>query len=427
MRISMNAQILLGALAGVLLGLGLGALEPDASARLQGLYVAGLIGSLFIALLKMVLVPLVFSSIVVGIARLRAQQNIRGVWVTTLSFYIGTLVLAVVLGVTASNVFRPGAGLQIDMFADAMAAFEAKRLPFPEFLMQFVTGLFQNPFASLAQGSIVPLVVFALILGVALVHGGERYAAINRLMEEMQDLSLLVVNFIMRLAPYGVAALLARLIATQDVELLSTMARFVAVVLGTTLFHGMVVLPGLLYLFTRVTPLALWRGARESLITALATSSSAATMPITLRVVERNFGVRPATAGFVVPVGTTMNMDGTALYEAAAALFVANLVGIDLSIGQQVIVCAMSMLAAVGAPGIPSAGMVTMAMVLQSVGLPVEAIAILLPIDRLLDAVRTVVNVEGDIIGSVIVEKLNPPQPEAAEQAETGALARNVG
>lgn len=421
MRVSMNVQILVGAALGVLLGAGLGAMAPDSGLREQGLYVAALIGGLFIALLKMVLVPLVFSSIVVGIAGLRKQQNMRRVWITTLVFYIGTLLIAVMLGLLAASIFRPGAGMQIEMFADAMAAFEAKRLPFPEFLTQFVTGLFQNPFASLAQGAIVPLVVFALILGAALAQGGERYGTINRLMEEMLDLSLKVVGVIMKLAPYGVAALLARLVATQDMALLGTMFTFVAVVLGTTLFHGIVVLPGLLWLIARVSPPALWRGARESLVTALATSSSAATMPITLRVVEQNFGVRASTAGFVVPVGTTMNMDGTALYEAAAALFIANLVGIELSFGQQIVVCIMSMLAAVGAPGIPSAGMVTMAMVLQSVGLPVEAIAILLPIDRLLDAVRTVVNVEGDIVGSIVVEALNPPAPATAAMQGGGA------
>ena len=427
MRMSMNTQILVGAVAGVALGVGLGALPLDAALRTRGLYAAGLIGSLFIALLKMVLVPLVFASIVVGVAQLRAQQNMRRVWVTTLLFYLLTVTIAVTLGLTAANVFDVGLGMHLDMFAGAMAGFEAKQLPFPDFVQQFLTGLFQNPFAALAQGNIVALVVFALILGIALVQGGERYSVIGKLMEEMLDLSLTVVGVIMKIAPWGVAALLARLIATQDMALLETMARFVAVVLGTTLFHGIVVLPGLLWLIARVSPLALWRGGRESLITALATSSSAATMPITMRITEQNFGVRPATVGFVVPVGTTMNMDGTALYEAAAALFIANLVGIELSLGQQVVVCIMSMLAAVGAPGIPSAGMVTMAMALQSVGLPVEAIAILLPIDRLLDAVRTVVNVEGDIVGSIVVEALNPPSPAAATQPESGTGTSGTG
>ncbi|WP_374341470.1 dicarboxylate/amino acid:cation symporter [Methyloversatilis sp.] len=404
MRLSMNTQILLGALTGTGLGLALGVLPDDATTRVQGLYLAGLIGGIFVALLKMVLVPLVFSSIVVGVAHLRQHGNIRRVWVSTLLFYLLTVTIAVILGVSAANLFRPGAGMHLDMFADALAGFEAKQLPFPDFVQQFLTGLFKNPFAALASGDIVALVVFALILGVALVQAGDRYPVINRGMEEMQDLSLRIVGAIMKLAPWGIAALLARLIATQDVALLETMARFVAVVLGTTLFHGIVVLPCLLWLIARVSPMKLWRGGRESFLTALATSSSSATMPITMRVTQTNFGVSPATVGFVVPVGTTMNMDGTALYEAAAALFIASLVGIELSTGQQIVVCIMSMLAAVGAPGIPSAGMVTMVMVLQSVGLPAEAIAILLPIDRILDAVRTVVNVEGDIIGSIVVD-----------------------
>ncbi len=420
MRLSGNSQILIGALAGLALGMFLGAQPADAGLRVQGLYLAGLIGSVFIALLKMVLVPLVFSSIVVGVAQLRQHGSIRRVWVTTLLFYLLTVTLAVLLGLGAAHLFDPAAGLHLDMFADALAGFQAKQLPFPEFVQQFLTGLFRNPFSALANGDIVALVVFALILGIALVQAGERYPVINRGMEEMQDLSLRVVGAIMRLAPWGIAALLARLIATQDMALLETMARFIAVVLGTTLFHGVVVLPGLLWLITRVSPLALWRGGRESFITALATSSSSATMPVTMRVTQTNFGVRPATVGFVVPVGTTMNMDGTALYEAAAALFIASLAGIELSLGQQVVVCVMSMLAAVGAPGIPSAGMVTMVMVLQSVGLPAEAIAILLPIDRILDSLRTVVNVEGDIVGSIVVDHLTL-------RAEAQDTARSAG
>ncbi len=152
--------------------------------------------------------------------------------------------------------------------------------------------------------------------------------------------------------------------------------------------------------------MACWRGAQEALITAFATSSSSATLPITLRCAEQELGVKPEIAGFVIPLGATINMDGTALYEASAALFIANLCGIEVTLLQQLIIFFTAMLAAIGAPGIPSAGMVTMVMVLQSVGLPVEAIAILLPIDRLLDTVRTAVNVEGDMIGSLVVQKL---------------------
>ena len=215
-----------------------------------------------------------------------------------------------------------------------------------------------------------------------------------------------IVGWVMRLAPLGIMALLIKLITVQDAAMLSTLAKFVLVVAGTTLFHGVIVLPLILYLFTKVSPLAFWRGSREALITAFATSSSSATLPVTLRCTTQHLQVKPEIAGFVVPLGATINMDGTALYEAAAALFIANLAGIELSFAQQVIVFFTAMIAAMGAPGIPSAGMVTMVMVLQSVGLPAEAIAILLPIDRLLDTLRTAVNVEGDMIGSLVVQKL---------------------
>jgi len=211
---------------------------------------------------------------------------------------------------------------------------------------------------------------------------------------------------VMRLAPLGIMALLIKLIAVQDAAMLGTLLKFVAVVVGTLLLHGVVLLPLILFLFTGKSPLWFWSGAREALVTAFATSSSSATLPVTLRCVSNNLQVKPEIAGFVVPLGATINMDGTALYEAAAALFVANLVGVELSFAQQLIVFFTAMIAAMGAPGIPSAGMVTMVLVLQSVGLPAEAIAILLPVDRLLDTLRTTVNVEGDMVGSLVVQKL---------------------
>jgi len=204
-----------------------------------------------------------------------------------------------------------------------------------------------------------------------------------------------------------------KLIALQDVAILSTLAKFVAMVMGATLLHGIIILPLILYVITGKSPLWFWRGAREALVTAFATSSSAATLPVSLRCATQHLHVKPEIAGFVIPLGATMNMDGTALYEAAAALFIANLVGIDLSLTQQMMVFFTAMIAAMGAPGIPSAGMVTMVMVLQSVGLPVEAIAILLPIDRVLDTLRTAVNVEGDMIGSLVVQKLVNRQDNA--------------
>lgn len=404
-KISLNAQILFGVLAGILLGLGFSRLGQESAVAQDGLYIAGLVGTLFIDLLKMVLIPLVFTSIAVGVANLRAHRQMHSVWKATLGFFIFSMALAIMLGLAAANLFRPGEGLQLAMFQDAMQGFEAKQMSLPEFFAHFLHSLFQNPIAALAQGDILAVVVFALLLGIALVVGGERYANIIALLQELLELVLMLVGWIMRLAPLGIMALLLQLVAVQDASLLATLIKFIAVVVGTTLLHGIVVLPLILYLVTGMMPLKFWRGAREALITAFATSSSSATLPVTLRCVEQHLHVKRDIAGFVIPLGATLNMDGTALYEAAAALFVANLAGIELNLMQQMIVFFIAMLGAMGAPGIPSAGMVTMVMVLQAVGLPAEAIAILLPIDRLLDAFRTAVNVEGDMVGSLVVQK----------------------
>ena len=408
---SLNNQILLGALLGVAIGfyfhtLNVGNLGEHNQLLQGGLYSASIVGTLFIDLLKMILVPLVFCSITVGIANLRQHQQMHRVWVATLIFFVSSMAIAIVLGMSASLYFKPGAGLSLPMFDHAMQNFQAKQLPMPEFFAQFLHGLFVNPFAALAQGDVLAVVMFALILGVALVMGGDRYKHILALLQEALDVTMLIVGGVMRLAPLGIMALLIKLVAVQNMAILNTLAKLVAVIVGTLLVHGILILPLILYLFTGRTPLWFWRGAREALVTAFATSSSSATLPVTLRCTTQHLHVKPEIAGFVIPLGATVNMDGTALYEAAAALFIANLAGIELNFTQQLIVFFTAMMGAIGAPGIPSAGMVTMVMVLQSVGLPAEAIAILLPIDRLLDTLRTTVNVQGDMVGSLVVQKI---------------------
>jgi Na+/H+-dicarboxylate symporter len=404
-KLSLNNQILLGALLGVSLGLWMAA-NKDTSATHSGIYVSGLVGGVFIDLLKMVLVPLVFASIVVGLSNLRAHHQIHRVWITTVIYSLTTMAISVAIGVTAANIFAPGKGLNLNILQGATHGINATQMTIGEFFATFLHNLFINPFAALAQGNIMAIVVFSMIIGIAFIVGGERYKTLLNLIQELFELCLLIVDWIMHIAPFGIMALLAKLIATQDIALLESLLKFVVVIMGTTLFHGIVILPMILYVITRISPLTFFRGAKEALITAFATSSSSATMPVTLRCIEKNLHVNPSITGFVVPLGAHLNMDGTALYEAAAALFIANLAGIDLTLMQQLLVCFTAMIAAIGAPGIPSAGMVTMLMVLQSVGLPIEAVAILLPIDRPLDTLRTVVNVEGDMVGCLVVQKL---------------------
>lgn len=403
---SLNTQIFVGTILGVGLGLLFARLGPEAGAVGHGIYLCGIVGGLFIDLLKMVLVPLVFTSIAVGVANLRRHSQLHRVWISTLGFFLLSMAAAICLALLAANWLQPGKGMSLELFQGVNQNIAAKQMSFAEFVANFLHGLFINPFAALAQGNVLAIVMFALLLGIALVIGGERYKNILQLLQEGLELMLNMVGWIMRLAPYGILALLARLVATQNLDVLISLARFVSVAIGVILIHGFIVLPFLLFAITKITPLKFFRGAREALITAFATSSSSATLPVTLRCAEQHLHVKPSIAGFVIPLGATANMDGTALYEALAALFIANLAGIELDTAQQLIVFLTTMLAAIGAPGIPSAGMVTMVMVLQSVGLPAEAVAILLPVDRLLDTFRTMVNVEGDMIGSLVVQRL---------------------
>ena len=405
-KISLNSQILIGSLSGILLGVALSMLDKESATSQVSLYIAELLGMLFVDLLKMVMIPLVFTSIAVGVANLRTHKKIHRVWKTTLGYFFLTAIVAITLGLTAANLFKPGKGLQLPMFQDAMENFQAHEMTLPEFFTQFLHSLFQNPITAMAEANIIAVVIFALLMGIALVIGGEKFQNIRIFLQELLELVLMLVGWIMKLAPLCIMALLIKLVMTQDFSLLMILIKFISLVIGTILLHALVVLPMILYLVTGMTPIKFWRGAREALITAFATSSSSATLPVTLQCAEQNLHVKRNIAGFVLPLGATVNMDGTALYEAAAALFIANLVGVDLNLMQQMIVFFTAMLAAMGAPGIPSAGMVTMLLVLQSVGLPVEAIAILLPIDRLLDAFRTSVNVEGDMIGSLVVQKV---------------------
>jgi Na+/H+-dicarboxylate symporter len=405
-KTSTNTQILIGAVIGVFGGIILNQLGNASPVTQKSIYICGIIGGIFIGLLKMILIPLIFVSIATGVANLQAHARMHRVWICTLLYFFIASSLALILGMVAVNLVKPGLGLELDLFKDAMAAADPKTMTVGQFFQAFISGLFMNPVEAMAKTEVLPTVVFALVFGIGMVALGDKTKGIRQALNEIFDVIMLLVQWIMKLAPLGIMALLMKLIATQNLALLGTVAKFVGVVISTTLIHGLVTLPLLLWLVTRTNPLFFFKSMRDSLITAFSTSSSSATMPITLRCVTENLKVDPRVAGFVVPLGTTVNMDGTAMYEAIAAIFVANLVGIELNFVQQIVVFWTAMLASIGAPGIPSAGMVTMIMVLQSVGLPVEAIAILLPIDRPLDTIRTVVNVEGDAVGSLIVQKM---------------------
>jgi Na+/H+-dicarboxylate symporter len=405
MKHTTNHQILIGVFVGLLIGLYI-KLNPYAIGTDSIIYVADLIADIFVSSLKMVLIPIIFFSISVGIANLSGHKQSSRIWFLTFSFFFISMALAIILGLGSMNLFEPGRGISLSIFSEQLNNFHLTSIPLSGFIKQFLSSIFVNPFKAMTEGNILGVITFSILVGFAIAKGRKEFFEVKKIFNGLLGITMKIVSWIVKFSPYGVSALIIKLVSQQSPDLFITLSKFIIVIIGMTLFHGIVILPLLLYFFTKINLFILWQGAREAIMTAFATSSSSATIPITLRAVEKNLKVKSDIAGFVIPIGATMNMDGTALYEASAALFIANLSGIDLSIGQQIIVFFTAMIGAIGAPGIPSAGMVTMAMVLQSVGLPLEALAILLPIDRLLDTFRTAVNVEGDIVVSLIVQKL---------------------
>ncbi|TNF36916.1 MAG: dicarboxylate/amino acid:cation symporter, partial [Gammaproteobacteria bacterium] len=313
---SFNAQILLATVIGIALGWTLSAIGLDGTFATATLYVAAVLSGVFIALLKMIMIPLVFSSIAVGVANLSAHHQMHRVWVATLVFFLSTSAIAVVLGIGAMNVFNPGDGLHLDMFAASLGDMGTAQMNLPEFFQHFLTNLFVNPVAAMADGNIIGVVVFALFIGIAIVSGQGKYERLHGLLEELFQLMMQIVGWAMKLAPLGIAALLTKLVATQNADLFASLGQFIAVVAGITLFHGLVILPLIVYLTTRVTPWFFWQKTRPVLLTAFATSSSAATLPLTLRCLEEDMKVDRDVANFVAPLGAQLNMDGTALYEA---------------------------------------------------------------------------------------------------------------
>lgn len=405
MKHTTNHQILIGVFVGLLIGL-YTKLNPYAIGSDSIIYMADVIADIFVSSLKMVLIPVIFFSISVGIANLSGHKQSSRIWFLTFSFFFISMALAIILGLGSMNLFEPGRGISLSIFSEQLNNFHLTSIHLSGFIKQFLSSIFVNPFKAMTEGNILGVITFSVLVGFAITKGGKEFFEVKKIFNGLLGITMKIVSWIVKFSPYGVSALIIKLVSQQSPDLFITLSKFIMVIIGMTLFHGIVILPLLLYFFTKINLLILWQGAREAIMTAFATSSSSATIPITLRAVEKNLKVKSDIAGFVIPIGATMNMDGTALYEASAALFIANLSGIDLGIGQQIIVFFTAMIGAIGAPGIPSAGMVTMAMVLQSVGLPLEALAILLPIDRLLDTFRTAVNVEGDIVVSLIVQKL---------------------
>lgn len=389
--------ILAGMVLGGVIGVSGGYFAPEVLMKTRFL------GTIFLNALKMVVVPLIIASMIVGVTSLGDIRKLGRTAGKTLLYYVVTTGASVIIGIILVNIIRPGAG--VDTFGsyvpDLVAESESKTL------IDVIVGLVpDNIVAAAAEGRVLPLIVVSLVFGAVLTTIGDKGKPLIAFFEGLNALTMKVVEVILYFAPIGILALIGGIVAEHRAtlaQLASGLGLYAITVIVGLLIHAVFVLPFILRVFARRNPLSYFVNMAQSLATAFTTASSSVTLPVTMEcVVDRN-RVDSRAASFVLPLGATINMDGTALYEAVAAIFIAQIYGIDLTAGHQIIIFLTATLASIGAAGIPHAGTVTMVIVLTAVGLPLEGIGLIWAIDWFLDRCRTTVNVWGDSVGAAVI------------------------
>ena len=372
------------------------------------------IGDLFLAMIKMVVVPLVFCSLSVGVASLGDFNKLGRLGLRTLGFFFGTTIMALTIGVGLANVLSPGGILSEEDKALLLATYEGggdsivgKAAAAPSFGEQIVGIVPTNPIASLAGGEMLQIIFFAMMLGIALtMMKVERSQLVVDVLDRFNDAMVMLVHVAMKLAPYGVAALLFKVVGSTGISVLVALAYYgFVVVLG--LFLHVAITYAIAIKFGAKLPVPKFLSAmKPAIMLAFSTSSSSATLPVTMECAEENVNISPQVTSFVLPLGATVNMDGTALYQGVAALFIAQIYGMELGLSEQLTIVVSATLASVGAAGVPGAGMITLAMVLTAIGVPTEGLALILGVDRLLDMFRTATNVVGDSTACAFMGRL---------------------
>jgi proton glutamate symport protein len=394
LKLKVHTQILAAIVLGVLTGLVLG----EKTAHLK------IIGDMFIRLLRMIIIPLILASMVTGIVSLGDIRRLGRLGLKTFIYYLVTTILAVSVGLVLVNLTKPGTRVELE--AESVEDFQ-ETVSVVSIIEDIVP---ENLFGAMASDKVLSIIFFSLLLGVAISSIGEKGRLLVSFFESFNAVMMKITGWIMHLAPFGVFALMAHTIGTMGLSVVRPLAVYMATVIFGLSIHGLVTLPVLVFIFAKYSPFKLIKDVFSAVATAFSTASSAATLPITMDCLQESTGVSNKVTSFVLPLGATMNMDGTALYEAVAAIFIAQAYGITLTIGQQFVVMATATLASIGAAAIPGAGLVTMVIVLRAVNLPLEGIGMILAVDRLLDMLRTAVNVWGDSCGAAVVARLEGEQ-----------------
>ncbi|WP_208543224.1 dicarboxylate/amino acid:cation symporter [Marilutibacter alkalisoli] len=402
-------------LIGFIVGAGAGVLANFFAGQagwLDGLihYVTDPVGQLFLRLLFMLVMPLVFSALVLGVVEIGDPRSLGRIGGKTLLWILAVTTVAVTIGLVCVNLLEPGRGLPQEVGQTLLAA-SSERAAEVAGRREGVSGIQillnivpRNPVQAAANGDLIAVMFFALMFGIAAtVVRSDGTRSFVSAVQGVYDICLKLIGWVIQLAPYAVAALLFSITAKLGFEVLVQLARFVGTVVLALGIHFFIVIPLLLRVFGGMSPLAFFRGAEPALLTAFSTSSSSATLPTTLKVTEENLGVPRRVVRFVCTLGATANMNGTALFEGITVLFLAQFFGVDLSLGQQVLVLMLCILGGIGAASVPGGSLPVIAMILVMFGIPPEGIGLILGVDRFLDMCRTVVNVGGDMAGSVVI------------------------
>lgn len=418
---SLTSRVILGMVAGILTGFAIRTLFADNgfvdAYIVNGLFEVG--GQIFVASLKMLVVPLVFVSLVCGTSSLKDLSTLGRMGGKTLAFYVATTAIAITLALTMGTLFQPGAG------ADLTAASSFKSAEAPS-LGQVIIDMFPtNPISAMAEGKTLQVIVFAVLFGIAISAAGKPGERIAAFFSDLNEVIMKLVAILMNLAPYGVFFLMAKLFTGLGLSAIFNLAEYFVVLAGTLLLHGLVTYSLMLKGFTGLNPITFLRKMEDAIMFAFSTASSNATIPVTMETAKHRMGVENRVSSFTVPLGATVNMDGTAIMQGVATAFIAQAFNIDLTIGDYLMVIMTATLASIGTAGVPGVGLVMLAMVLNQVGLPLEGIALIMGVDRLLDMIRTAVNITGDSAVTIIVAKsegaldetrFNDPKAGVAEE-----------
>lgn len=402
-KIKLHTKIFFGLVLGILAGLAFG----------DKVLVIKPVGDIFLRLITMIVVPLVFASLMLGTASLGDVRKLGRIGAKTAAYFVATTVIAITVGLLLANTVKPGEGLDEEVKAELYKNYEARaqagiqRLEEKPSIVEILVNIVPtNPVGAFIEGNMLQVIFMAILFGVVLTMiPAAKSEGLIRFIDGLNDIFIQVVHVVMGLAPYGVLALSAAVVGQYGTGILVTLLKYSLVVVGGLLLYGLSFNSLSVRVLGRMNPLHFFRGAREAILIAFSTSSSMATLPVAMESVE-HMGVRREYSSFVLPLGSTVNMDGTALYQGVSAVFIAQIYGIDLGITAQVIIVLMALLSSIGAAGVPMAGIIALALVLKQLGIPLEGIALILGVERLLDMVRTSVNVIGNMACSVVIHNL---------------------